>query len=191
VWILWASLQIRYSGSKSAGNNKSFPVGAGGDILGPMTDEDDGITYAETMGKIEAVATIAPTGAHAVVLDGWDMRRRRAFAEYHNGTNTLRSTGWDDTSDSAFKDLLPDNDEKIYDIDGPANGYYSVNHTAEIYENFWQWVTWNDETCSATQSWHYQSWIDEDLGEDDTELNDVGLGHITIPTNSPAHYAPR
>jgi hypothetical protein len=204
IWILWATLEIRSSDTVSPGNTKSFTSGEGGNGLGAFTDEDDGITQAEAIGKIEAVATLSPPGVYAVITEGWDIKRWVQFKDYTNGV--LSASGdRDDTSYPSSKDLIPDSDDKIYDIDGPTCGQgfnitLSHKYTKETYNNFWQWVTWNETKCSdSLNTWHYQARVDDDLdpthrdsrgaGNEDTELNDVGWGMINIPNT--ASYSPR
>ncbi|MGD2087588.1 MAG: hypothetical protein PVH61_15485 [Candidatus Aminicenantes bacterium] len=189
-----AEIMVCTSGKKSSDNDKSFPSGFGGDKLGPLTDEDDGITWGECVGKVEIVATLPANPAST----GWDIKRWVTYADFSNGSSS-GSDSREDTSLIYFKDLVPDVDQKIYDIDGPvcpaSDKNFPVNHTAETYNNFTQWVTLDEERVSDKVKWYYQARVDDDLDpenkpkNDDTELNDVGTGHITIPGN--AHYESR
>lgn len=187
-----AAIQVRTSGTTSPGNKRHFYAAEGGDKLGALTDEDDGITTAEATGKVEIVATLASNGANT----GWDIKREIVFKDFSNGAISDSSSGRDDTSYASWKDLVPDADRKIYDIDNPTCGNkFAVDHTKETYNNFKQWVTLNGKRASDEVKWHYQARVDDDLDaankpkNDDTELNDVGTGHITIP--SKAHYKVR
>lgn len=202
VWILFATLQVRSTNgtTTSALNNKAFPPGYGGNVLGELTDEDNGITVGEGLGKVEIAATLSPAGAGAVVQAGWDIKRWIVFKDFSNGALSSSSAGQDDTSLPQYKDLVPDPDDKIYDIDGPTVGNnFGVNHTKETYNNFTQWVTWNGDKASGDVTWHFQARVDDDLdpahrnpdgsGNDDTVLIDVDSGTITIP--GAAHFAPR
>jgi hypothetical protein len=195
IWILWASGTIRTSGSKSANNNKSFASGKGGDTLGALTDEDHSITAAEAVGKMEGVFTLSPSGVYAVATGGWDIKRWVDYEWYENGSLDGSDSKSDDTVDSD-EDLDPDSDDKIYVIDGPTCGKdFGVNHTKEVYNGFREWVEWNGEKCSSDYYWHYRARVDDDLDaankpdNDDTELNDVGTGSISLPGS--AHYSPR
>lgn len=187
-----ATIKVISSGNKSAGNDKSFPSGHGGDKLGPLNDEVDGITVAEATGKVEIEGTLSA----GVAAAGLDIKREIIFKDFSNGSLSDSSAGRDDTSFASFKDLTPDANQKIYDIDGPTVGNkFRVNHTKETYNNFTQWVTQNGTQVSDKVTWHYQARVDDDLDaaskprNKDTELNDVGSGHITIP--SAAKYTTR
>jgi hypothetical protein len=195
IWILWASCTIRTSASKSPGNNVSFPASYGGDTLGALTDEDNGITIGEVVGKMEGVFTLSPSGVYAVVEDGWDIRRWIQYRDFSNGTSSGSDDRLDDDEDSD-EDLDPDSDDKIYVTDWPTCGkYFTVNHTKETYNNFTEWLEWNGTLCSDEYEWYYRARIDDDLDaankprNDDTELNEVSTGSITIP--STAHYSTR
>jgi len=120
------------------------------------------------------VATLLPQNVNTVIKKGWQINR------------------W----------VIPDADDKIYDIDGPTVGIgFNINHTAETYASFSQWVTWNGEQCSdsAQGGWHYFAAVDADKNFDaakpkdqanaDTELNDLGAGNPALPEQS--RYQPR
>ncbi|HEY6724388.1 MAG TPA: DUF4157 domain-containing protein, partial [Polyangiaceae bacterium] len=187
-----AALAVRTSGTTSPDNDTHFTAEEGGDGLGAVTDEDDGITSAEALGKVEVVATL-PEGAPAT---GWDIKRTATYQWASNGTFTGSGTDQEDTSAAFSKDLTPSADRKIYDIDGPSIGRgFNVHHTKEVYDNFEQWVTLNDTQVSDKVQWHYHARVDDDLDaanrprNDDTEQNDVGTGHRTIPGTP--HYPVR
>ncbi|MCK4983617.1 MAG: hypothetical protein KAS17_11875, partial [Victivallaceae bacterium] len=148
----------------------------------------------EARGKIELVATLSPTGIHNIITTGWNIKRNAVYKYYANGSLSSEGSG-SDNSQSGQLDLDPSSDGKIYDLDGPSCGASYFYHTKEVYNNFTQWVEWNGTKCSNDALWHYRAQVDDDLDasnkpdNDDTELNDVGSGHITIP--STAHYSTR
>jgi hypothetical protein len=193
IWTIWATGEIRTSGSKSSGNNKTWTAAKGGDTLGPLNDEDDGITAGEATGKMEGVFTLYPTGVYDIVSNGWDIKRWIDFHDYENGSTEEADSRSDDNVDTD-EDLVPDNDDKIYVIDGPTIPF-GLNHTFETYNTFSEWVEWNGTKCSGNYYWHYRARVDDDLDasnkphNDDTELNDVGTGQIT--PQSSAYYSPR
>lgn len=188
LWVLAASLEYRLGSGEtpSAGNDKSFPSNRP-QVLGPLTDEDDGITFAEATGHIEIVATLKPPGVNEVVRSGWEIRRWKTIVTCVNGTRVFEEG--DDTSDPAFTDLIPDTDERIYDLDRPTIGAgLSVIHTQERYLSFYQWVEWNgDRSLSGIRNWHFRAVVDDDLDpgnrprNDDTLLLDFGEGSIVVP----------
>lgn len=199
IWVIWAQIEPRFEDYTSEGNARSFFVEEGGDTLGPRTDEDDGITIAEAIGKVELVATLLPSGVNTAIMTGWDFQGTVTFHDYENGT-TLEADSRPDNGKSYSKDLIPDNDDKIYFIDAPTCGHnFNFSHTQETYNNFTHWVTWKGTKCSDDEIWHYQARVDDDLdpsnrnvdgtGNDDTELNDIGTGSIEILDE--AYYDPR
>ena len=117
--------------------------------------------------------------------DNWLMKRTDTYREYSNKL-LLRSGNDENDTSPTYQDLIPDNDDKIYDIDGPAI-VFVPNHTMETYNNFTEWVTWKELRCSDNAYWHYQARVNDDLDAEnkpynhDTDLNDVGVGHKTIP----------
>jgi len=193
IWVIWSTIALRKSDEMSTNNDVTFPASVGGNKLGPLTDEDDGI-LAEARGKVEIVVTLSPTGIYDVISTGWDIKRWIVNQDYANGT-ALTPENRDDTSVSSNKDLTPDSDDKIYDNDAPSCGSGYFYHTKEVYSNFTQWVTWNNTQCSSDFEWHYRARVDDDLDaenkpdNDDTELNDVDTGHETIPSS--AYYPTR
>ena len=201
IWILWSTCEFRmdHDDDISEGNSRLFPTGYGGLGLGEYSDEDEVyfITVAETMGKIEAVFTLSPTGVYNVVSDGWDIKRWKTIIHYENGSSDDGVVSDDDTSAGIYKDLVPDDDDKIYDLDAPQCGSgFNIDHTKEVYDNFRQWCTWNGTKCSDDYYWYYRAQVDDDLDaenkpdNDDTELNDLGTGQISSfpPSNT---YEPR
>ncbi len=194
VWILWSSAQIRTTDFKSSGNNKNFGAEIGGDKLGALTDEDDNITAFEAVGKMEGRFTLTPIGINQVVMAGWDIKRWVIFKDFTNGI-LVASEDRSDDSHNFDEDLIPDNDDKIYVIDPPVGAFFNMNHTEEGYNNFTEWLEWNGEKVSDDYEWHYQSRVDDDLDvenkpkNDDTELKDIGLGHIILPNS--AYYSTR
>ena len=198
VWILWVELEFRTSGTMSPTNSATQLTDHGFPNLGPMTDEThfaQGFTVGEASGNIEIVGHLQPAGVNAVVGAGWELRREVRSFWCSNGVID-NSHQHDDTSSSHFKDLTPQSDDQIYDIDGPTAGNdFNVIRTREVYDAFRQWAEWNGEKASDTKTWHYFAQIDDDLDAAnkprnvDTVLNDLGQG-LSIPP-SRCHFAPR
>jgi hypothetical protein len=67
--------------------------------------------------------------------------------------------------------------------------FVSINHTAEVYDNFYEWVTIDlgqtEQVCSYTNTWNYQARIDVDATDNTVQLNSLSTGLINpLPTNS-------
>lgn len=202
IWVIWSEITIRMAGETSEDSTAKHPEpGFGGQVLGPLTDEDHLLGLTEAIGKIEFVATILPAGVHEVIQTGFNLHQWVTGKWFDNGALT-QNIDQEDNPAANRKDLTPNNDDKIFYVDGPTAGLgFDVNHTTEKYNSFSGWVTWNDEVISDSNQgkWHYFARIDDDLdaahrqadgsGNDDTELNDLGLGNPALPAN--AHYNPR
>ncbi len=205
VWVIWADLEIKIgSGDTIDTGNDASGLAAGhkwpsmlggGNSLGPISSESTGLTYAHTVGKMQAKATLSPAGIEDVVArTAWLMRRKRTDKTFDNGIVTDDSTNKDDTSDAPWLDLDPksgSSTREIYDLDAPGCSATlsgtTVNHTAECYDNFRQWaaVTLDSElACSDEKQWSYQARVDVDKASNKVELNSLSLVHIPIPASS-------
>jgi hypothetical protein len=146
VWVIWADLEIKIgSGDTIDTGNDASGLAAGhkwpsflgdGNNLGPMVSDGTPLTYNYVVGKMQAKATLSPTGIEDVVTSNWQMRRKKTVKGYSNGVQ-YRSDGpdVDDTSDADWVDNDPKSGtstREIYDLDAPgcdrANGGL-INHT--------------------------------------------------------------
>jgi hypothetical protein len=194
VWILWAAIKILTKGVRPPNAAPFDPSTLDGtDKLGPTTypshtwsviDEATG-TLVRNMwasGKVIPVATLSPKGIHAVVNSGWGFERTVRTHEWRDGGQRRMDANWiRDTSQPAYLRLTPDPDDHIYDLDAPdiAWGQWSF----ETYNNFQQWIEWNNERCSEPALWYWQArWRLHKDPDKQITLNDLGTGNITLPS---------
>jgi hypothetical protein len=194
VWVLWASVEIKTSGRRPL-PSAAFDQGTrdGTDELGAVTyaslsssviDEKAGI-FVDNRGasaKVAPVATLTPKGIRDVLSGGLTFEREVWSHTWSDGGKTK---GWNDTwtkdtSNPRYLKLMPDADDRIYDLDGPDLRWGQKNY--ETYNNFRQWITWNGERCSDYAPWFWQArWsLDRDPGKQIT-LNQVGPASIKLP----------
>lgn len=226
IWIIWAEVTIQIAGDRANDNNaQSFTDNGGnwtadkggGKALGAIDhDAVAGLTYAYTIGKIQATGKLTPAGIGGVVSKtAWKLKRTKEKKAWDNGgryTNPADNTTWaagpssqaaagaDDTSNAPFSDLDPTSGgsvDTIYDRDAPGcsnvlNGI-TIYRTSELYQNFTQFVTVTlnaEETCSDNALWSYQARVDGDKAAGArVELNKLDTKHIVIP--AAPHYAKR
>ena len=134
VWVVWANIEIRTKDLRPT-NAAPFDPGTRDetDKLGAVSyrvplitsviDEDKG-EFADTMGasgKAAPVATLTPKGVGKVIAAGWAFRRQVWSRNWSDGVLTDQSnTTWtNDTSKPRYLKLVPDSDDRIYDLDGP------------------------------------------------------------------------
>jgi hypothetical protein len=210
VWIIWADLDIKIGTGDTIDAGNDAPGLApghkwpselgGGNNLGPISKEGTSLTYAYTIGKIQAKATLSPAGVEDVVArTAWLMRRKRTNKAFDNGVISDDSTDKNDTSSADWVDLDPksgSSTREIYDLDAPGCSAKlvgtAINHTSEYYINFKQWVAVtldSEAVCSDEKLWSYQARIDADKAASKVEINELRLSHITIPAG--AHYPTR
>lgn len=193
IWVLAANIEIRTSGEvppNAAPFNSLF--GRASQQLGIETYESltgtvyPGDRYVQNMGtrgKIVVIATLSPPGVHNVVSSGWVFRRERWTRQWSNGREgDQSSSGWtDDTSNAEFLRLAPDDNDRIYDTDGPDIRWGSRSY--EIYHNFRQWIEWRSERCSDYRCWHFRAqWQAHSNQSQQIVLSEVGLGQRQLPT---------
>jgi hypothetical protein len=209
VWVLWADLVVTIgttdtidtgndASGLAAGHNWPAMLG-GGNRLGPMTSEGTALTYAYTVGKMQARATLTPPGIEDVVRRSWHMKRRVDVKAWDNGVSSFSQMGRPDVSAPAFVDEDPKSGtstREIYDVDAPGCSIgmpgTSINHTAEVYDNFTQFVTVTldaEVQCSDDRLWSYTAWVDVDRASGKVEKNELRLSHIALPASS--HYPTR
>lgn len=209
VWVVWADLEVKIGAGDTidAGNDATGLAAGhkwpamlgGGNKLGEMTCEGTILTYAYTIGKIQAKATLSPSGIEDVIRNYWLMKRTRTNISFDNGVETTNNTNHDDTSSNIYLDLDPksgSSTREIYDLDAPGCSASlagtNITHTAETYVNFNQYVEVkldSDEKCSDDVLWSYEARIDVDKVNNKVELNKLRLSHIAIPVTR--HYPTR
>ena len=193
---------------------------AGGTALGPIDHYGTpNYKHAITGGKVEIEGTISPKLVERIVPTGWSMKRKVVLEKYwDNGGNCSNvqrdpndedklvcAGNWGagpaviantpDDSDAMFQDLAPQGSGKLFDLDVPAcppNFGFSIQHTAEAYMNFDQWVEvdlgFGTTICSDIEPWSYQAQID---GDAQSIVKNILL-KSHIPENEMAsHYTPR
>lgn len=193
VWILWATIKILTTGVLPRNAAPFPPQFDDTNKLGAVTwlsntesvlDEEAG-EYVRNMGaagKVALVATLSPKGLHAVVKSGWGFKREVRTHEWQDTSQRSKDATWRaDTSPDAGLRLTPDLNDLIYDRDGPYIGW--GQGCWETYNNFQQWIEWNNERCSDLALWYWQGrWrLHKDPLQQIT-LNDLGTGNITLPS---------
>jgi len=190
VWVLWVEVTILTSGTTPT-NAVQFGVRYDGtENLGARSY--DGGNKAR--GKVVPVAKISPAGVHNVVKSGWVFKRERWSHDWVDGNKyeppsysvDYWNTSWvSDDSSPSFQKLNPDSNDKIYDRDAPDVAAYGTNDY-ETYNNFRQWIEWNNEKCSDYAEWYWKGhW--KSTSSPQVTLKDVGTGSITLPNASHFH----
>jgi len=195
LWVLWSTVKILTKGTRPA-NAAPFDKGWRDDTdkLGAVTypsttssviDEAAGV-FVDNMGasgKVAPVAVLSPVGVHAVVKAGWTFQRE---VWSHNWSDGQKIRSWNDkwtpdTSNPRYLRLIPDGDDKIYDLDAP-DIRWGQSHS-ETYNNFRQWIEWNGDKCSDYAPWHWQArWsVDKDPKKQIT-LNELGPAEMKLPS---------
>jgi hypothetical protein len=201
VWVLWADLVITIGTGDTidSGNDASFLAAGhnwpahlgGGNKLGPLSKEGTTLTYAYTVGKMQAKATLTPPGIEDVIdRSSWHIKRKVTVKAWDNGVSSVDFTDHDDTSDAFALDVDPKSGtstREIYDIDAPGCSTVlgtTITHTSEVYANFTQHVTVSLDTetkCSDDKTWSYVARVDVDKASGKVEQNDLSLSHVAIP----------
>jgi hypothetical protein len=202
VWVLWATIEILTKGMRPL-NAAPFDQGTrdNTDKLGAVIykslassviDEKAGV-FIDNMGasgKVVPVATLTPKGVNQVIKAGWTLERQ---VWSHNWIDGVRAPSTNDnwtrdTSKPNYLRLVPDVQDKIYDLDAPDIRWGQFS--CETYNNFRQWVEWNAEKCSDYAPWYWQArWsLNKDLSKQIT-LNELSTGNIKLP--SKPHFSAR
>jgi len=175
----------------------------GGNNLGTIDRySNTNLTYPETpghlpaanaIGKMEAKAILQPVNIQNFVTNGaWKMKRTTVAIGWDNGGSPSLKTGGtippspaDDTSTVAASQYLNPVNGDIFDLDFP--GVIVITHTADTYENFYEYTTVNlgngDQVCSSTNTYSYIGQVDGDAGSVLTNVLSNSL-ISTLPTSS-------
>ncbi len=226
IWIIWATVTIQISGNAAADNNCPELTGnggnwdatyGGGNALG-VKDHDSlpGLTYAYTIGQMQATCKLTPAGIGKVISTSvWKIKRTKESVGWDNGGHYTKKSdpttwaggpslsnpaGTNDISQAFALDLDPTSGgsvDTIYDEDAPGCSSnldgITIYRTSEYYGNFTQFVTVTldlETTCSDNAVWSYQAQVDGDKAAGSRiDLNKLDTQLITIP-NAP-HYAQR
>ena len=216
IWVIFAKVTIAMGAADTLSkDNKAtfFAAGpnwpkkfGGGNKLGPIDrGAVPGLTYAYTVGKIEARAVLKPAGIGDIIdKTKWKFIRSGTSRAWDNGGKYVGDT-WqagfaedspvdtDDTSNPPQLDLDPSSKnhlDKIYDVDAPGCpiSIDPPKRTAEVYMNFYQRVTVDlgagDVRCSLWDDgkWSYQAQIDMDKkGANKVDSNVLSSTFVTIP----------
>lgn len=93
-----------------------------------------------------------------------------------------------DSGATLFQSLITTNGD-IFDLDWPGCplGTNGILHTAECYDNFYEYVTLNlgdgDKVCSNTNTYSYESQINTNAIPQ-AQVNLISTSLISIPANS-------
>lgn len=190
VWVLWAEVTILTSDTTPANAVQFGAKYDGTEELGAKS-YDGG---KEAVGKVVPVAKITPEGVQDVVQSGWTFKRERWSHDWDDGNKSnpgndaddYWNTEWvDDTSFAVYQRLEPDSDDKIYDRDAPNIAGFGSDDS-ETYNNFREWVEWNNEKCSDHGLWYWKGhWQKSE--DPQVTLKQVGTGNIELPEDSELH----
>lgn len=143
---------------------------------------------------MEAVARLSPPGVGDILpLNKLIFRRTRHTIAWLNGGQE-NADQTDDTSDKQVRDLEPQGNDTLYDVDLPGQRAQPTYHSTEMYANFVQKVMFvcgeTEILCSNEAPWSYQNRLDYDKpGVNKVDLNLLAPTHIVLPTTP--FYSPR
>lgn len=216
VWVVWANLTIKVTGTLDPDDqaevlvNSNWPTPAafnvqlltgnglgGGNSLGSIDClSDTNLNYGYTIGKMEAKAVLQPTGVGNILAGAFYMNRIATAIGWINGGSPVVSyqpPGVVDDSAAWFQFVSATNGE-IFDLDGPGcpiTGGTNINHTAEVYDNYYEFVTVylaGYQACSDVGNFSYTAQVDVDA-TNKVQLNILSPLLIALPTTP--HYTQR
>ncbi len=191
LWVIWGSIDIHIRG-----NADQFPnapdISVYADetkVLGPVSylTADN---FVNTSAKFLVVGKLTPPGIHDVVNGGWQLKRdKQMVAFYDEVLNDLGSSySWvPDNSPPECLNLVPDNDDQIYDIDCPTasagacdpeteEGYDIIEHIGNLRE----WLQWYDFNITGKTVFYWHTL----LANNTVIKNSFEFGHIdSLPGN--------
>lgn len=134
------------------------------------------------------IATITPTGAHKAITNLWNVLQKKQREVFVDGQLSASNSSRLWTSDGPDtvglnKTILPDNNDKLYTIDAPGftGGTLGATNSLEVYDNFYDYITWNSQICCDTNNfWYFHAkWNYNQTPEYNPA--DVGPGTINFP----------
>jgi hypothetical protein len=152
VWVVWATVSPKFSGSLSSDDPLNFPAWCSGNALGPWNDIPTS-PPAQVGYKVELVGKITPSGAGAIVKTGWAYSQNVSLRTWFNSTNYTDSSGAD-SWDANFEDDTPSSKDQIFLIDCPSDGSNSGTAFFKANWNFITWITWNGQIASDNALWN-------------------------------------
>jgi hypothetical protein len=214
VWVIWAALTIKVSGTIDTNDDAEILVNGnwptptvnnfmlrggsglgGGNGLGTIDClSNTNLNYAFTVGRMEAKAALQPTGIGHILNHGWNLKRTTIGIGWDNGGESSSSApppGENDTSPPQSESLTPINDD-VFDLDTPGCSDVlpgtNIDHTAEVYDNFYEYLAVKlgneNRTCSTTNTWSYEARVDIDNLTNKVQLNSLSTSLIELPVNS-------
>jgi len=188
IWILWASIVNQVTNPKPVNAANFGALLDGTETLGAV-DWDMGNQAA---GKVCPIGTLTPPGVNAVVQAGWNFRRDKWRHDFKDGARdaTRYDTTWQgDDSDADFLKLVPDNADKIYDLDGPNIGDFGQTDSYERYDNYRQYIQWNGTLCGDYAGWYWKArWKANCCMTNQVTLKEVAAGALDLSMYTTAFY---
>jgi hypothetical protein len=176
VWIVWSTISIMTSSNSPS--SLSFPfIIPGGDQLGIQYYSNSNAA----VGKICGTVTLTPSGVGSIITNGWFCQQNKWNQIFIDGTAADIGTNW--VTDTTSQTNVPNGNDKLYFIDAPNIEGNAGTSSLEIYYNFYDYATWNGQTCSCTNNfWHFRSrWKFNQTPQ--ITFIDLGTGSIAIPSN--------
>ncbi len=193
VWVIWATVNVLMSGANPS-NAPSFVKVKAGPInqLG-LIYVTNVPTAPQAQAQVCIVGNVTPQGVNNLKMTNWGVTQMR-FARFFqdgaiNGIYGVYDTTWTcDGVISPFYTPNLDSSDNVYGLDAPSIGRFAIN-SSESYANFYDFITWNGQACSATNSfWYWQGRWKADQTPQIT-LTNVGYGAIDLPS-APFYPAP-
>jgi hypothetical protein len=186
LWIIWATISVQTKGAKPA-RAVSWSVGAmftAGDVCGAAVVRSFSMGE-NARGQVVAKATLQPAGVGKLIsgCNKNSLLKFRRQVTAHDFTDGKRFTSqksfspWkDDDSIDKMVTIDPGPDDSLFDTDGPDLPLAS--RTAETYNNFRQWITFDGAPCSPYGTWFFRAqWKNKKV-----VLKEVREGSIQLPS---------
>lgn len=202
------SPELTFDTSKSPDNFWDSTLGGGRDLGTIDMWTTPALTEQMVAGRIEAVATLTPSGVGNILPAGRlaFKRRKQGYAwlnaGHYNGETWVAGPvpGWDgsdldDSSDNLLLDVNPQGNDKLFDIDSPGLQYKQVCPTYEMYVNYTQRVYLTlggqEYLCSNEAPWSFEARIDLEKEEEKVELLKLRTSHLDFDPPPEPHYEKR
>lgn len=183
VWIFWSTVSILTGGSNPPPICPQFGSDPDGtEILGVRYYDS---THNSAAGKITIVGTLTPSGINTIITNGFatiQMKMKHTFKDGSVDAPNYFNTWQPDGPSLPWFTTYPDGDDKLYSIDNPNIVQDTATLSHERYINFYDYITWNGQTCSDTNNfWHWQGRWKADQTPQIT-FTDLGTGTVTLQT---------